>query len=302
VFAMLATDSAAGEPPITAAAFAPGRDQVLLGSQAGVQIRSWPDLPEGQETIETLLTHVHDLQFSPDGAWLLVAGGSPAEAGGVEILDWSNRRVVHRLATHEDLVYRVHWSPDGTRWVTASADGTCDVHSLETGERVSRYAGHSRTVLSVRFLDLDRVASVSADQTVRIWDARTGAHLRTLDQHAGTVNDLIMVPDADVARRLQCLTISEDRTVRLWQPLAGRLVRFARLDSVPRAMTVSRDGKRLFVACNDGAIRAMDSASLQVTSTLTGAMGRIHELLLDQSGRRLLCAGSAGCFALTTAE
>lgn len=65
-------------PPITAAAIAPDGDAVLLGSQSGIELRSWPELA-AMGRLPTELTHVHDLRFSPDGRQLLAVGGTPAE-------------------------------------------------------------------------------------------------------------------------------------------------------------------------------------------------------------------------------
>ena len=114
----LGVSSAVAAPPITAAAFTPDGKHVLLGSQAGIEVRSWPELKITSQ-LKTDLVHVHDLAFSPDGALLLVAGGSPGEQGIVDVLHWPARDRLRRIAEHADLVYRVAWSPDGTEWATA---------------------------------------------------------------------------------------------------------------------------------------------------------------------------------------
>ena len=56
-----------------------------------------------------------------------------------------------------------------------------------------------------------RLASGSADRTVRLWDVATGACVKTLEGHSSLVYSVCFSPDG---RRLG--SGSRDRTVRLW--------------------------------------------------------------------------------------
>ncbi|MCF7960898.1 MAG: hypothetical protein K9M08_09145 [Pirellula sp.] len=293
----LIAGSPIADSPIAAIVISPNRDAVLLGSQKGLELRSWPGMLF-VGTIDTELTHVHDLKFSPDGTMLLAAGGSPAEKGAVEVIDWANKKRVRSVVLHEDVVYRVAWSPDGMRWVTASGDGICSVVDAASGETIARYEGHSRAVLGVAFFqDNKTVASVGVDQTLRLWNSSDGTHIRTLDNHVGTVNSIAIgpiVPTADSNIPVTLATISEDRTVRLWQPTIGRLMRFGKLPSVPRTLTWSPAGDRLYVGCNDGCVGTIDSRTMEVVETVDANVGRIHDLALDFEKGLMLVAGEQG--------
>jgi WD40 repeat protein len=292
--AILLSGPAIAAPPVTAAAFAPDGKQVVVGSQDGVAVYSWPDLkPVSRVKVE--LAHVHDLVFSPDGKTLLAAGGSPAEEGAVEVLSWPDGKRVRRVAEWKDLVYRVTWSPDGSLWAVASADGTCRVSASDSGKQLVKYEGHSRAVLAVVFLPDGKTAvSAGVDQTLQVWDATTGKHVRTLDNHTNTVNDLAVRPHADKDKPPVLASIGEDRTVRLWQPTTGRLMRFTRLESVPRAVVWSPDGTRLLVGCNDGKVRVLDPDTLEVASTAKGLDDRVHTLIHDPKGKSRVLVGGAG--------
>lgn len=278
------------DPPITAVAVAPDGKQVVLGSQLGIEIRSLPDLNVTGK-LATQLEHVHDLKFSPDGQSLLAAGGSPAQSGQVEVWNWPKRERIHETDGHEDVVYRVAWSPDGAQWLSCSGDGRCFVFSARTGQHVAQYEGHSRGALAGVFLDEHVIASAGIDQTIRLWNVTDGSHQRTLDNHAGTVNDIALQPSSANGASDIVATVSEDRTVRVWKPRIGRLVRFTRLASVPRCLAWSSDGKKLHVGCNDGHVRVVDAETMEIEAEIDGRVGRIYELVVDSAGKYVVTAG-----------
>lgn len=291
VCALVATSAAPAAPPITAAAFTPDGKAVLVGSQAGIEVRSWPELKVTGE-LKTELAHVHDLAFAPDGGSLLAAGGSPAASGVVEVWSWPAGKLVGRVKEHKDLVYRVAWSQDGSRWATASADHTVRVHAADGGKTPVTYEGHSRPVLAVAFLpDGKTVVSAGVDQSLQVWAADTGQPVRTLDNHVGAVNDLAVRPGTPADAPPVVVSVGDDRTVRLWQPTIGRLVRFTRLPTRPLAVAWSPAGDRLLTGGADGRLLVLDPDTLDVLKETAGPGGRIHTLV-PGPGRELLVGGT----------
>ena len=80
------------------------------------------------------------------------------------------------LRGHEDRVYSVAFSADGTRIVSGSHDNTLRLWDAKTGQPIGEpLRGHEGPVHSVAFsADGTRIVSGSHDNTLRLWDAKTG--------------------------------------------------------------------------------------------------------------------------------
>ncbi len=284
--------STLAQAPITALAITPDGQQLVVGSQAGISVLNSADR-SAVESIATTLDHVHDLQFSPDGKSLLVAGGSPGESGSVELYAWprGQRAQVFKLA--EDLIYRVQWSGDGNQWAAVGQTGLCTVID-RTSKHQRPYAGHSRPVLSVAPLPRSsQWISAGADATIQLWTDQ-GVRVRTLNNHTASVTDLTITSDRS-GTALELVSTSEDRTVRLWQPEIGRMVRFLRLETIPRRV-ISLTEHRLAVASDDGHVYLIDSQEMKILNTLSTQIQPVYELV--QHENLLLVGGPGGLEAL----
>ncbi len=109
------------EPPVTAVEFLPAGKSVVVGSQAGLVLRSWPELKQIGKYDSELL-NVHDLAVSPNGKLFAAVGGEPGEQGVLELFKTSDRELTCRKALHDDSIYSVAWHPDSTRLATAGLD------------------------------------------------------------------------------------------------------------------------------------------------------------------------------------
>src|SRR5262249_16767068 len=75
---------------------------------------------------------------------------------------------------HADEVREAHFSPDGTRAVTASADKTAKLWTATSGRLIATMP-HNSKVLSARFnRDGTRIVTAAADGTIKVWDGATG--------------------------------------------------------------------------------------------------------------------------------
>jgi WD40 repeat protein len=289
---VLAANSAHAEPPITALAFAPDGLHVACGSQRGIEVRSWPSL-DVVRRIETVLPHVHDLVFSPDGTHLVAAGGAPSEFGGYELFSWPDGEPLLEGLDHTDVAYAASWSADGSYVATAAGDEQVALWDAARGTRRHELTGHSRRVLAVALVpNTELIVSSGVDQSLRVWDRASGNLVRVLDNHTDEVRDLALRPnDHDLP---MVASASADRTVRFWQPTIGRMVRFARLPAEPLALAWTATGDRLAIACTDGHLRVIDPQTLETSLDEPAIDGWAYEVAVAPDNAAAVVAGTDG--------
>ncbi len=105
------------------------------------------------------------------------------------------------------------FSPDGTRIVTASKDGTARVWpAAGTGARVVRI-GHTGSVTHAAFSpDGARIVTASYDKTARVWPADGQGEPVVLTGHTHWVSHAAFSPDGS-----RIVTVSDDKTARVWR-------------------------------------------------------------------------------------
>jgi WD40 repeat protein len=116
------------------------------------------------------------------------------------------------IPAHDEYVFRVAYSPDGTRLATSSQDGTARVFDAATGRLIHVLRGHYPNICwDVAYSpDGTRLATVGRDRTTKVWDAATGRLLRTLDKHPDTVWSVAFSPDG------RLLASASVGVVKLW--------------------------------------------------------------------------------------
>ncbi len=276
-------------PPITALAFSPQGNRILAGSQAGLSIR---DAASGKVVAShaVQMDNVHCVTFSPDGKILAIAGGDPADTGAVELLQWPSLQREQKLILHDDVVYDVDFSADGSRWVAASGDQVCSVYEVGSDQPMTRFSKHSRGVMAVVYLpDGETAVSGSRDETLRVWQAATGDNLRTLHNHSRDV--LALAAKKSTAGLPLIASASADLTVRFWQPTIGRMVRFVRLPSPPLCIAWCAGG-RLVAGCQDGSARLINSQTVQIERTIPLCDSRLYSVAVDPSNDHRLALGT----------
>ncbi|HVK14811.1 MAG TPA: protein kinase, partial [Gemmataceae bacterium] len=194
--------------------------------------------------------------FSPDGKRLAVGHGSGLGGSPVTVWDVAAGRILHTFPGHASYTHGVAFTPDGRRVVSGGSDGAVRVWDAEAGGLAFEAKTGARAILAVAVSPDGKRIAAPCEHAVKVLDAATGAEVRLLTGHVGTVTSVAFSPDGKVLA-----SGSSDRTVRFWDPADGTAVRTLRGhgESV-WDVAFSPDGKRLASASRDGTVRVWDTA------------------------------------------
>lgn len=124
--------------------------------------------------------------------------------------------------------------------------------SGETGEDICQLIGHSDVIRSVILNpDASRMASASADRTIRIWDVANRSQVLVLEGHTGGVSNLSYSPDGTrLASSSSSALSSLGHTVMVWDLESGVCLLVLRGDAPYAIISFSNDSTRIAAGCN----------------------------------------------------
>ena len=148
--------------------------------------------------------------------------------------------------------------------------------------------GHWSDVRSVSFSpDGSLLASGSSDDTIRLWDVKTGNLLHTLTGHRGGVLSVSFSPDGSLLA-----SGSWDDTIGLWDVKTGNLLHtLTGHRGGVTSVSFSPDGSLLASGSSDDTIRLWDVKTGNLLHTLTGHRGGVLSVSFSPDGS-LLASGS----------
>ncbi|MCF7859127.1 MAG: DUF4062 domain-containing protein [Candidatus Cloacimonetes bacterium] len=194
-------------------------------------------------------------------------------------------QVLQTLKGHTDCVSAVSISPNGRRAISGSADETCIVWDLESGEPIQTLKGHTSDVLSVSIsADGKRAISGSDDKSSILWDLESGKQIQTLKGHSDRVYSVSISPDGRRA-----ISGSEDESCILWNLESGKSIHTLKGHSGRvYSVSISADGRRAISGSDDESCILWDLESGKPIHILKGHSGRVYSVSISPDGRRAI--------------
>lgn len=203
---------------VNSVVFSPDGETIASVSDNGT-IRLWN--VSTRKRLKTLMGHtdsVNSVVFSPDGETIASAGNDRI----IRLWNANTGELLKTLTGHIENVNTIAFSPDGNTIASGSGrlvylgggedSGTCvgqeiRLWNAHTGELIKILTGHTSVVNSVVFSpDGSTIASgsghwwgyegkASTGEEVRLWNADTGEHIKTLTGHKDVVSSVAFSPD-----------------------------------------------------------------------------------------------------------
>ena len=200
----------------------------------------------------------------------------------------------------------VAFSADGKLLATAGEDQAIHLWNAETGQALERLSGHSGAVASLVFLDADRLLSVSADQTARVWDTTPDWKLiGTLGSNADDPADVTMSPLSDRVLSLDFSRDGKKLAAGSGEPSrSGELVIFdiekqsvaktiedAHSDTI-LGVEFNRDGSQIVSGGADKFVKVFKVESGEFVRSFEGHTHHVMDVSWRADGQRLASAGA----------
>lgn len=241
-------------------------------------------------TGELVATLAHDAWvtnavFSPDGA-VLATCSHDDNIRLWDTADWSLRAT---LRGHAKGPWTLAFSPDGSRLLSSGVDGAI----LEWDARAEHVDGVTMTDSDAPYAtiwspDDALLYTGTYDGRVHAWDSTTGKELRSWDAHNGESTNTIAL-SLDGLRLLSC---SWDKTIKVWNPADGSLVRTIDFTQGVYDADISPDGRLAAGAPRERAVTIHNIDTGELLHRFDGLGGGASEVRFSPSGAML--AGAHG--------
>ena len=182
--------------------------------------------------------------FSADGTHVVTASDDRT----AKLWDARTGKLLASFEGHRDNINSASFSPDGTQVLTASADGTAKLWKATPNHvRVALEGNAGKAVRGALSSDGAKLVTIAeGGPSAKVWDARSGKLLASLDGHRGEVRAV-----GFDATGTHVVTASDDNTAKLWDATTGKLLVSLDHKTPVETVALSSDGARVVTSDTD---------------------------------------------------
>lgn len=209
---------------------------------------------------------------------------------------WLQNREVAGMIGHDATVTTASFSPDGSRIVTASLDGTARVWDA-SGRPIATMTGHGAWVTAANFSpDGSRIVAASAGGILAafngwsagVWEL-SGRPVATLTEHEGSASFGVGFFRTSGTLSVTVSRHTEGIPDRSWSHTAGKTGPWGWI-TVAR---FNQDGSRIVTASENGTAQVW-TLSGDLVATLTGHTGGVTDASFSPDGSRIVIVSDNG--------
>lgn len=248
-------------------------------------IRSWTAAGQAVRTIGTQAAAVHAVAVAPDEKF--VAAGDAS--GGLAVWTVADGSPQGSVVAHAGGVRGLAYARGAEAVWSTGADGTLKRWRLPLSAPRT-LAGHAQAIRGVASSkDGGICVTGGQDQTVRVWDPRSGQAVRSLGgQPAGAVTGVAVTGDGQLAA-----AVTESGSLRVWKVADGSAVLERTLAGGGIRDVAFLGTTRLATLGPDEVVRVWDP-STPVAATPSAEDGMVQAVPVPEGGARVLAASPAG--------
>ena len=170
--------------------------------------------------------------------------------------------------------------------------GNLEVFDTETGGLIwENYQAHFRLIVDASISpDSKLLATPSIDQTVRIWDLKSGKQIIQPLQHDGGPWHSVFSPDM-----MKLVTATDHNDIRVWDLNNGKLLNSpTNIGSDPGVVSFSQSGNRIRTLNKEGKIFEFQTKNASIDPVLFTHEDQILDFDINKNGDRLVSVSKDG--------
>jgi WD40 repeat protein len=260
------------EEAIQSLAWTPDGKTLITGGFRQLKLWDIATFKTTSQIADGFVGNLTALALTTDGKTLFAADGLTGGAGFIHRIDLAGKKLLSTWKAHDDTLYSLRLSPDGTSLASAAADKLARLWKVADSKLISTYEGHTSHVLSVAFnKDATQLATAGADREIKVWDVKSREQDVTLGDKKTAFTAIAWTPDGKAL-----VAVTEKGNGSIYTDLkkhdgaqrseTAKQTKLAGIANMLYSVAVTSDAKTVFAGGDAGKVWIWDAAGKQTSA------------------------------------